>query len=130
MTPPYSNGHTVGEDLHAEQELRDMLEQDQIVVLARYLNKMDQVQATVSGLRKDMSGLKFTVDSLQTQVRLLKTSIMQQCVVDIAPHRKSHHRATLKQDGWKAAIFSNSKEIVIAVLVIITFAMTGEVLMH
>lgn len=129
MTPPYSNGHTVGEDLHAEQELRDMLEQDQIVVLARYLNKMDQVQATVSGLRKDMSGLKFTVDSLQTQVRFLKTS-MQQCMVDIAQHRKSHHRATLKQDGWRAAIFANSKEIVIAVLAIITFAMTGEVLMH
>lgn len=120
MPPPPPNGHTVGEDLRAERELLEMLREDEKAVLARYLNKSDQVQEAVRELRKDFAEWRHEFNILGAAVEL--------CRRDIDDHRKQHHKATVKRDGWKAAIAANTKEVVIAALIVINFVLTGKVL--
>jgi len=121
MVPPPMNGHTVGEDLKAERELLEMLREDEKAVLARYLVKGDQVHTEVRSLRKDFTEWRHEFNLLGAGVDL--------CRKDIDDHCRAHHKATVKKDGWKAVLASNSEKIAIAIILTVNFILTGKILL-
>lgn len=121
MVLPPMNGHTVVEDLKAERELLEMLREDEKAVLARYLVKVDQVQEAVRRLSKDFADWRHEFNILGAAVDV--------CRKDIDDLRRAHHKATVKKDGWKAVLASNSEKIAIAIILTVNFILTGKILL-